>query len=89
MLETVERRGLWRALTPQLFRYGLLRRALEEAHRAPEGHAGLTDEASAVERLGHAPRLVEGSSVNLKITTAADLALAEGLLAWLHREGAL
>ena len=102
VLETVDRRGLWRALTPQLFRYGLLRRALEAVHEDQgkggdtdgEGagggaHGAVTDEASAVERLGHAPRLVEGSPVNLKITTAADLALAEGLLAWLAREGAL
>lgn len=77
VVETVARDGLWRALTPQLFRLGLLRRALESALAAG---VAPTDEAEAVERLGLRPRLVEGSAQNLKITHPADLELAERLL---------
>jgi 2-C-methyl-D-erythritol 4-phosphate cytidylyltransferase len=74
---TVPRGAMWRALTPQAFRRGSLLRALEAAERAG---AAVTDEAMAVERLGLKPLLVEGSEDNLKITTPADLALAESLL---------
>ena len=74
---TEPRDSLWRALTPQAFRRGLLRRALESA-RADGINA--TDEAMAVERLGLHPALVEGREDNLKVTTPADLALAEFLL---------
>src|SRR5690606_40489029 len=55
---TVDRRDLWRAQTPQLFRYGLLRQALESAREA--GRL-VTDEASALEQAGHAPCLVPGT----------------------------
>lgn len=75
---TEPRDGLWRALTPQAFRRDLLRRALEAA-RADGVIA--TDEAMAVERLGLHPALVEGREDNLKVTTPADLALVEFLLA--------
>lgn len=73
--ETVPRQGLWAAQTPQMFRLGLLQRAL--------AHAGaqVTDEASAVEALGLHPRLVTGDWENLKITWPADFGLAERLLA--------
>lgn len=74
---TEPRDGLWRALTPQAFRRGLLRRALESARA--DGIV-VTDEAMAVERLGLHPALVEGREDNLKVTTPADLALAEFLL---------
>lgn len=69
----ISRDGLWRAQTPQMFRHGLLVRALAAAL-----DAGLepTDEAAAVERLGLHPRLVEGSALNIKVTRPADLALA-------------
>ncbi len=77
-LRTEPREALWRALTPQAFRRGSLMRALESAAR--DG-ATVTDEASAFERLGLKPRLVEGSEDNLKITTPADLRIAESLLA--------
>jgi 2-C-methyl-D-erythritol 4-phosphate cytidylyltransferase len=77
VLGTVPREGLWRALTPQMFRRGGLTRALLAALR--DG-ANVTDEASAMERLGLRPLLVEGSEDNLKVTTAADLALAEFIL---------
>lgn len=74
---TVDRTGLWRALTPQMFRYGLLCRALDAAHRA--GRVP-TDESQALEWLGEHPVLVAASAANLKITTAADLTLAAALL---------
>ncbi|HSH56475.1 MAG TPA: 2-C-methyl-D-erythritol 4-phosphate cytidylyltransferase, partial [Halomonas sp.] len=72
------RAGLWHALTPQGFRYGLLNQALSKA--AASGVA-VTDEASAVEALGQAPRLVPGRRDNLKITHPEDLALAGMILA--------
>lgn len=70
---TQPRSGLWHALTPQGFRYGLLRRAL---HHARARGIAVTDEASAVEALGLSPRLVTGRRDNLKITHPEDLALA-------------
>ncbi|TDB02502.1 2-C-methyl-D-erythritol 4-phosphate cytidylyltransferase [Halomonas marinisediminis] len=75
---TEPRAGLWHALTPQGFRYGLLTQALRQA--AASG-VTVTDEASAVEALGHAPRLVPGRRDNLKITHPEDLALAGMILA--------
>lgn len=79
---TEDRRGLWRAQTPQVFRRRLLHEALAAALAAGEL---VTDEAAAVERLGLRPRLVPGDPANLKITTAEDLALAEW---YLTRSGA-
>jgi 2-C-methyl-D-erythritol 4-phosphate cytidylyltransferase len=75
---TVPREGLWRAQTPQMFRAGLLRRALESAIAAGETPG---DEATAVERLGLRPLLVEGSPFNIKITHPADLEFAARVLA--------
>jgi 2-C-methyl-D-erythritol 4-phosphate cytidylyltransferase len=75
--QTIDRAGLWRALTPQMFRYGRLCEALDRAHAA--GRIP-TDEAQAIEWLGDAPRLIEGASANLKITSSADLAIATALL---------
>jgi len=71
---TVDRRGKWAAQTPQMFRIGLLAEA--------QAHAGdaVTDEASAIESLGHAPLLVEAPLENFKVTWPADFALAERLL---------
>lgn len=74
---TVPRERMWRAATPQMFRVGLLRTALD----APGMLARATDEASAIEALGHAPRLVEGRVSNIKITTPDDLVLARAILA--------
>ncbi len=71
---TVDRSRLWHALTPQLFRAGLLHEALEKGLAHPER---ITDEASAVEQLGFSPLLVEGPMDNLKITRPEDLPLAE------------
>ncbi len=72
---TVDRAGKWQAQTPQMFRLGLLRQAL--------AHAGaqVTDEASAIEALGHRPRLVQGGAQNFKVTWPEDFALAEAVLA--------
>jgi 2-C-methyl-D-erythritol 4-phosphate cytidylyltransferase len=70
---TVPRDDLWHAFTPQMFRLGLLRRALREALDAG---IAVTDEASAVERLDLRPLLVEGQSDNIKVTRREDLALA-------------
>jgi 2-C-methyl-D-erythritol 4-phosphate cytidylyltransferase len=72
---TQPRSGLWRAQTPQMFRYGLLMRALERADPAVT-----TDEASAIEQLGLAPRLVMGSNLNIKVTYPEDLELARLIL---------
>ncbi len=67
----------WRAFTPQLFRRGELVAALRDA--AQRGHK-VSDEAMAMELAGFAPLLVEGAEDNIKVTTAADFALAEFLL---------
>ena len=75
--QTVDRAGLWRALTPQMFRYKLLSDALDLAMatgRLP------TDEAQALEWTGAHPVLVQGSAANIKITSADDLVLAAALL---------
>ena len=78
IIVTEPRDGIWRALTPQAFHRDLLLRALETARA--DGLV-VTDDAQAVERLGRHPRLVEGREDNMKVTTPADLALAEFLLA--------
>lgn len=77
ILATEPRDGLWRAFTPQAFARGALTAALVDAAAAG---VIVTDEASAMERAGARPRLVEGREDNLKVTTPADLALAEYLL---------
>jgi 2-C-methyl-D-erythritol 4-phosphate cytidylyltransferase len=71
--KTVSRANLWQAQTPQMFRHGLLIQALDS-------HAGLTDEASAVEALGLHPQLVMSDTTNLKVTYPPDLQLAEWIL---------
>ncbi|RZL03352.1 MAG: 2-C-methyl-D-erythritol 4-phosphate cytidylyltransferase [Rubrivivax sp.] len=78
---TVDRAAKWSAQTPQMFRLGLLRPALTAALSDPATAAAITDEASAIEALGHSPRLVLGAFENLKLTWPADFALAERLLA--------
>ena len=71
---TIDRSAKWAAQTPQMFRLGLLRPALAA------GGDAVTDEASAIEALGHAPKLVQGEAENFKITWPGDFALAERLL---------
>jgi 2-C-methyl-D-erythritol 4-phosphate cytidylyltransferase / 2-C-methyl-D-erythritol 2,4-cyclodiphosphate synthase len=74
---TVDRRGLWRALTPQVFAFAQLRHALKEATLAG---VAVTDEAQAIERMGLQPTLVPGSPFNVKITRVEDLAVASRIL---------
>lgn len=74
---TVAREQLWRAFTPQLFRFNVLFDALLAAKTA---NTRITDEASAVERIGLSPLVVEGHSDNIKITRPEDLVLARWLL---------
>jgi len=76
-VETVDRAGLWRALTPQVFAFAQLRRALQEAARAG---IAVTDEAQAMERIGIRACLVSGSPFNIKVTRAEDLSVAAGIL---------
>lgn len=71
--KTLDRRRVWRALTPQMFRYRTLRTALEWA--ASE-HREVTDEAGAVELLGFQPKIIEGRPDNIKVTRPEDLPLA-------------
>lgn len=78
---TVDRQDLWRALTPQMFRFGKLHRALE---KALDDGVAVTDEASAIEYVGLTPVVVAGRSDNIKITLPGDLALAGFLLSQLQ-----
>lgn len=73
--ETVPRDGLWRAATPQGFRYA----DILAAHRqlAAEGTSGITDDAAVAEKAGHRVLLVDGGADNIKLTTPEDFALAE------------
>jgi 2-C-methyl-D-erythritol 4-phosphate cytidylyltransferase len=72
---TVARQSLWRALTPQMFRYRLLVEALHGADRT-----AVTDESSAIEALGLKPRLVLGAATNIKVTYPQDLLFAKAVL---------
>ena len=67
-------------MTPQLFRFGRLRMALRGALADAVSAAAVTDEASAIERVGGHPLLVVGADDNIKVTTLHDLALAEFIL---------
>lgn len=70
---TLDRRTVWRALTPQMFRYGVLKQALEQT----AGNLAITDEASALELTGLPAKIVEGRPDNIKITQPEDLLLAQ------------
>ena len=72
---TVDRADKWLAQTPQMFRIGPLRKALEQVG------TNVTDEASAMEAMGLHPRLVPGSALNFKVTYPEDFALAQAVLA--------
>jgi 2-C-methyl-D-erythritol 4-phosphate cytidylyltransferase len=78
VVKTLDRGTLRRALTPQCFRYELLREAYQ---KADVNDPSLTDESALVEELGKRVSIVEGSARNIKITTAEDLAIAEAILA--------
>ena len=71
--DTVDREGLWHAYTPQMFRLGALRTALQQAIGSGQP---VTDEANAMELAGYRPRMVQGSRDNIKITVPSDLPLA-------------
>lgn len=71
---TVDREGLWHALTPQLFPYHIL---LDALIKATENNVVITDESSAVEYNGFCPLLVQGCEDNIKITRPGDLRMAE------------
>lgn len=77
VVETVDRDHLWRALTPQMFRFGILKSALQASISAGRP---VTDEASAVEQSGYFPCIVEGRPDNIKVTVPADLAMADFVL---------
>ena len=77
IIATVPRQQLWQAFTPQMFRFGVLYQALIQAQQQ---NYLVTDEASAVEALGHHPQLILGAHDNIKITYPEDLQLAEFLL---------
>lgn len=79
--ETVPRRNLWAAQTPQVFR----RQLLLDAYAKWDGSEA-TDEAQLVEQLGHPVAVVEGSPMNIKITTQEDFKMAEALLSALPKE---
>jgi 2-C-methyl-D-erythritol 4-phosphate cytidylyltransferase len=74
---TLQREGIWRAFTPQMFRFGVLQSALQQS--IADGFE-VTDEASAMEHAGYRPQLVEGHADNIKITRPEDLPLAEFFL---------
>jgi 2-C-methyl-D-erythritol 4-phosphate cytidylyltransferase len=71
---TLTRTGKWQAQTPQMFRLGMLRQALEAAGD------GVTDESSAIEAMGLRPLLVEAGAQNFKVTYPEDFAMAEAVL---------
>jgi 2-C-methyl-D-erythritol 4-phosphate cytidylyltransferase len=77
LIRTVDRGSLRRALTPQCFRYSILRRAYEQARTLGED---VTDDSLLVEQMGVAVKAVEGDARNIKITRPEDVALAEILL---------
>jgi 2-C-methyl-D-erythritol 4-phosphate cytidylyltransferase len=77
VIATVPREQLWRALTPQMFRYALLHRALAESQQK---NLSVTDDASAVEKLGLRPKIIQGRADNIKVTVPEDLAIAAAVL---------
>ena len=77
IVETVDRNAMWQAMTPQMFRLGMLRRAIE---RALADGIVVTDEAQAIEYCGLVPCVVPGHADNIKITHPEDLALAAAIL---------
>ena len=83
VLKTIPREKLWSAMTPQIFRYGLLKKAMNAVLVAGRS---VTDEASAIELIGLTPRVVEGDKTNIKITHQQDMVLAESIInAWLNK----
>lgn len=81
---TLDRAQLWRALTPQMFRFQVLYQAL---HACLDKGVAITDEASALEYMGLHPRVISADSRNLKVTTVDDLRLAEIYIQDMHKRG--
>lgn len=83
VLKTISRAHLWQAQTPQMFRYGVLKNALQasihEASSAAINSQIVTDEAQAIEALGLKPKLVQGELRNLKVTYPQDLVFLESI----------
>jgi 2-C-methyl-D-erythritol 4-phosphate cytidylyltransferase len=75
--KTIERNNIWLAQTPQAFKYNIIKKAHEYARI--KGYAG-TDDATLVEKTGNFVKIIEGSKINIKITTREDLRLAEVML---------
>jgi len=82
--QTIQREGIWRAQTPQAFRYRLIRQAHEDARKA---RWSATDDALLVERIGKKVKIVPGGMDNLKITTKEDLLLAEAIIRTQNNSG--
>ncbi len=76
--KTIPRDGLWQAQTPQMFKYGVLKDALQTNSRG-DSRPAFTDEAEAIEALGLSPKLVKGELRNLKVTYPQDLEMLEAL----------
>jgi len=74
--QTLRRDETWLAMTPQLFRVGTLKKALEAHAKTHE----VTDESAAIERMGLKPLLVAASPTNIKVTTRGDFTIAEAIL---------
>lgn len=77
VVKTIDRSVIWHALTPQMFRFGVLQRALTDALQAG---VAVTDESSAIEWAGLTPRVIEGRASNIKITRPEDLQVLQSLL---------
>ena len=77
VVKTVDRALYWNALTPQMFRFSLLKKAIEAVVASSEP---VTDEAAAMESAGHRPIMVPGNKDNIKVTREADLLLATQIL---------
>ncbi len=91
VLKTISRTHLWQAQTPQMFRYGILKHALQAAVVKTSGHAGsgvpYTDEAEAIEAQGLQPKLVLGELRNLKVTYPNDLITLETIFDYFQNKG--
>lgn len=77
IVNTLDRANIWRAYTPQMFKLGVLRSAIQKVFT---DNISITDEASALEYEGYQPCMVEGDALNIKVTTAEDISLAEMFL---------
>ena len=86
VVETLDRKIIWRAQTPQMFKLEELMSALSEALAS---EAVITDESMAMERAGYPVSILEGPSTNIKVTLPADLEFAEIILRRLSEESKL